>query len=285
MARGRPVPPQNMLYTGDGSLTPIPDPTRLTTEAVSRVIDQFQRELAALREIFETRLAAIDEATRLHQKATDELPEMLERRLKQSANVLDARFAAIDGTVASHLKWSDEIRPQTERMIAHAAGLQDEKLASMLARSDEQFNSIDSKFNERNVWLHEKFDGLNKQFQERDVRTDQATRAAKDALDAALKAASELVSQQNTANVAAAAKSETSFTKQIDQIGTIISTLEKALDARITELKERIDRGEGAMRGSSEMRNEHRLDIAGIVQGIAVVIAFVTVLVILFSKK
>ena len=52
--------------------------------------------MAALREIFETRLAAIDEATRLHQKATDELPEMLERRLKQSANVLDARFAAIN---------------------------------------------------------------------------------------------------------------------------------------------------------------------------------------------
>jgi hypothetical protein len=173
---------------------------------------------------------------------------MLERRLGQAALVLDARFEAINHAISGHLKWSDEIRPQTERMIAHQAALQEEKLESIAAKLDEKFASIGSKFDDRNVWLHEKFDGLNKQFQERDVRTDQATRAAKDALDAALKAASELVTQQNTANVAAAAKSETSFTKQIDQIATIISTLEKALDSRITELKERIDRGEGDSR-------------------------------------
>ena len=47
-------------------------------------------------------------------------------------------------------------------------------------------------------------------------------------------------------------------TKQIDQIGTIIQTLEKALDARITELKERIDRGEGSMSGASSQRTERR---------------------------
>lgn len=247
MARGRPTR-QDVFYAGDGSLMPIPDPTKLTTEAVARATDQFQRQIFGLREILEARLDAMDE------------------------------------TMSRHLEFASGIREQTERLVAHLQTLQDEK-----------FISIDSKFDERNVWLHEKFDGLNKQFIERDVRTDQATRAAKDALDAALKAASELVAQQNAANTAAAATANASFTKQIDQItasftkqidqiATIITTLEKALDSRITELKERIDRGEGAMRGSSEMRNEHRLDIAGIVQGIAVVIAFVTVLVILFAN-
>ena len=263
----------NILYGNDGSLMPIPDPTKLTTDAVNRATVQFQRELANLREIFETRLNAIDEATRLHQKATDELPDMLERRLAQSSKVLDAKFQAINDNISSHVEWSSDLRPQMERLIAHLAALQEEK-----------FESIDSKFSERNVWLHEKFDGLSKQFIERDVRTDQASVAARAALDAALKAASELVAQQNASNVAAAAKSETSFTKQIDQIGTIISTLEKALDARITELKERIDRGEGSLHGSDAMKNEHRLDIASMLQAAAVIAAFITVLVLIFHK-
>ena len=62
------------------------------------------------------------------------------------------------------------------------------------------------------------------------------------------------MSQQNEANTVAATKSETSFTKQIDQIGTLIATLEKSLTDRITELKERIDRGEGGTSGAKEQR-------------------------------
>jgi hypothetical protein len=262
MARGRPA---QMLYSSDGSLMPIPDPTKLTTDAVERATVQFQRELANLREIFDTRLTAIDEATRLHQKATDELPAMLERRLKQSSLVLDARFAAVNDAMAKHLEFAAEIRPQTERMIAHQAALQDEKLNSVESKLDEKFASIDSKFDERNVWLHEKFDGLNKQFIERDVRTDQAAAAAKDALQAALKASSELVAQQNAANAAAAAKSEASFVKLIDAMGLRIDTVQKVFDDRSLELKERIDRGEGADRGSRDTRDEHRLNQGAVI--------------------
>ncbi len=59
--------------------------------------------------------------------------------------------------------------------------------------------------------LTEKFRSIELQFRERDIRTDQAATASKQALDAALLAAKELVGQQNTANVEAAAKAETSF--------------------------------------------------------------------------
>ena len=128
----------------------------------------------------------------------------------------------------------------------------------------------------------EKFRGIAQQFNERDVRTGQASSAADDALKAALQAAKELVGAQGEASAAAAVKSETSFTKQIDQIGTIIQTLEKALDARITELKERIDRGEGQTTGANASRSERRADSSIGVSLIAAISAVCSVAAWLF---
>lgn len=99
--------------------------------------------------------------------------------------------------------------------------------------------------------MEEKFESVDKQFVERDTRTDQAAKASKEALDAALLAAKELVSQQNEANAQAADKAEQSTIKQIDQIGIRIDTTQKGLEDRLTELKERVDRGEGSSSGSA----------------------------------
>jgi hypothetical protein len=107
----------------------------------------------------------------------------------------------------------------------------------------------------------ERLASVDQRFDERDVRTDQAAKASKEALDAALLAAKELVSQQNEANAAAADKAEQSTIKQIDQIGIRIDTMQKALDDRLTELKERIDRGEGSTAGSATARTDQRLNI------------------------
>ena len=125
----------------------------------------------------------------------------------------------------------------------------------------------------------EKFASISQQFQERDVRGEQAASGAGQALAAALQAAKELVGAQGEASAAAAVKSETSFTKQIDQIGTIIQTLEKALDARITELKERIDRGEGSSSGALGQRIEQREVSAQMMAVVVGLIIFVQVAV------
>ena len=176
----------------------VQDPSALTTQQIRYEVAIIQRELesraatrhqelAGLKELFTSRLDAIEAATTLRKGDIEKLPA--------------------------------EIKGQVE----HLKGVQDEK-----------FNSIAQ------------------QFTERDVRSDQATSSGAQALAAALQAAKELVGAQGEASAAAAVKSETSFTKQIDQIGTIIQTLEKALDARITELKERIDRGEGNQTGNKD---------------------------------
>jgi hypothetical protein len=166
--------------------TPIPDPTVLTTQ-------QLLRELAALREVFETRFTANDKATSLLAETVNRTPTII----------------------------------QTE--IAHVRELTEERF-----RSAETISQT-------------RLAGIELQFAERDVRTSQAAIAGKEALDAALLSAKELVKQQNEANRGEAAKTEQNFTKQID-----------AQAARIDELKERIDRGEGSTAGARTVTGDVR---------------------------
>jgi len=167
--------------------------------------------------------------------------------------LISARLDAMDGATNLRLEMFKGLPEDIERRIAHLREVQDEK-----------FHTIDN------------------QFKERDVRTTQASGAADDALKAALQAAKELVGAQGEASAAAAVKSETSFTKQIDQIGTIIQTLEKALDARITELKERIDRGEGSSSGAVDQRNEKRMDSQVLIAAVAAVLFLISIGVTLY---
>jgi hypothetical protein len=232
----------------------VPDPTTLTT-------DQLRRELAALRELLEARLGGMDRATELAAAASlssrievghtrDRLREEIDGTARQLRELLEARFDGMDRAIELHAEIIDKLPADRDQAISHLAGLHDEKFSSIA-----------------------------KQFAERDIRTDQATEAAKQALDAALLAQKELVAQQNEANAVAAAKAETSFTKQIDQMGTIIQTLEKALDARITELKERIDRGEGSAAGATVQRTEQRLTIGAVMAVIAGVVGVAAIIV------
>ncbi len=102
--------------------------------------------------------------------------------------------------------------------------------------------------------LHEeRFASISNQFIERDVRTEQASRDSKVAVDAALKAAKEAVEEQNKSNALAIAKSEAGFTKQIDQIGILVSTTQKGNDERFEDIKGRLVLLEGVRRGGSEI--------------------------------
>jgi len=246
--------------------TPVPDPTALTTEAVNRATIEWDRALTAAVRILEARLDAMDTATQVHAdraetieggitQIRDRLREETGQESLRIRELIEARLDGMDRAIRLHAEIIDRLPSDRDKAIAHLAGLHDEKFSSIA-----------------------------KQFAERDIRTDQATEAAKQALDAALLAQKELVAQQNEANAVAAAKAEASFTKQIDQIGTIIQTLEKALDARLTELKERIDRGEGSTGGAATSRSDRRLEMGQVIAAIAVVVAIVAVIFGAFGK-
>jgi len=180
-----------------------------------------------------------------------------------------------DDANADSPRWPDPTTLTTQQMLREVASLKELLLTRMDAMDHATTLRIETWHDEPKKMrdlvqnleqLHaEKFSSIAQQFAERDTRTEQATSSGAQALAAALQAAKELVGAQGEASAAAAVKSETSFTKQIDQIGTIIQTLEKALDARITELKERIDRGEGNASGVHEVRANNRLNVTAII--------------------
>jgi len=248
MARSRLIRREN-----SGDLVPQPDPTKLTTEAAQRAADQFRREIAGLRELIDIRS--------------------------------DGAFNAVNIRIDAMEKWTAllaEQHPQLRTELKQQSGQFAEVLERVRREIAEEIKHVREEIGHLREINNEKFRSVELQFAERDIRNDRQVVVAQQAIETALDTARALADQQNAANAVAQQKSEASFTKQIDQIGVQITTLAGSLQDRITEIKERIDRGEGSDLGSRQMRDEHRLDITGIIQGISVVIAFITVLVIIF---
>jgi len=136
--------------------------------------------------------------------------------------------------------------------------------------------------------LTEKFSGVQLQFTERDVRTQNDKTASSAALDAALRAAKELGEANNRSFADAAQKAEISFTKQIDATGVLIAANAKSAEGQIAELKERIGRGEGTVNGAQVQRTNQRLDtgqVMAIVFGVLGVLTAIAAIVISMSAN
>lgn len=105
---------------------------------------------------------------------------------------------------------------------------------------DRQINHLRMLLTQRFEVDQEKFSSVQTQFNERDVRTEQTAKDSKVAVDAALQAAKEAVGKQQEASDRAIAKAEAATAKQIDQIGVLIATNNKAIDDKVNDLKERM---------------------------------------------
>ena len=130
----------------------------------------------------------------------------------------------------------------------------------------ERFNTYD-----------EKFASIGTQFKERDTRGEQTQKDSKVAVDAALQAAKEAVGEQNKSSALAIAKSEASTTKQIDQIGIIMSTSQKALDEKIDDLRTRLTNMDGRSKGIG--------DSWGVLVGLVGLVAAVISVVVMLSRR
>jgi hypothetical protein len=246
-----------------GGWVPVPDPTALTATAVDNAKEDLRRELATQKEILEARIARTESAIR---------ETVVERR----AEISDA-VNALEALLTQRISGLEQVTKILDRVVSSGPEERDalrERLQTDISVAVDNLKHLHE----------ERFSAIKQQFTERDVRSEQEKKAAKEALDAALLAQKESVSQQNDANTTAATKSETSFTKQIDQIATLIATLEKALTDRITELKERIDRGEGQGQGAATSRTEQRLDMGQVIAVIAVIVAVLTVVLYILKK-
>ena len=133
--------------------------------------------------------------------------------------------------------------------------------------------------------LHdEKFRSIQTQFAERDVRTEQSAKDSKVAVDAALQAAKEAVGEQNKSSSLAIAKSETATTKQIDQLGVLITATTKTTDDKIDDLKGRLTTIESRNNGMTEQKTDTKGQMSLIISAITVAILFVTLILPLLTS-
>jgi hypothetical protein len=115
-----------------------------------------------------------------------------------------------------------------------------------------------------------KFDGVQTQIIERDASVEKTARDTKTAVDAALAAAKELSNKQADSFALSIGKSETTTTKQIDQLGVIIQQNTKASDEKIGDIKDRLTRIEGTGKGRGDM-------LGWVVAGISTLAAIVSI--------
>jgi hypothetical protein len=224
----------NNTITEPVGSTPVPDPTLLTTAALTR-------EIAALKELVVTRLDAMDKAQDLFSSNLNRVPTDTDKQIQHLRELV-----------------SSELLEKEKSLIIQ------------LEERDKRFQDI---IRQGGQLFEEKFLGVQTQFKERDVRVEQTARDTKVAVDAALQAAEKAVSKQNEAFSASINKSELATSKQIDQQGILISSSTAALNDKIDDIKERLTRIEGAGSGSKSTHDETRSNLAMIVAIISVLIA------------
>lgn len=173
------------------------------------------------------------------------------------------------------------------REIAHLNELANAKIAAIekatvLAHEnyarlqDEKFKAIDLALKGEHNLKEEKFNKVEQRFQLIETTRIEQKQEAASALNTALQAAKEVIYEQSKNTIAAAAKSELSITKQIDQQGTLIQTVQSTLDDKINDVKERLTKMEGVGAG--------RKDFWGYIVGAIGVIATLITIFVFLSK-
>jgi chaperonin cofactor prefoldin len=200
---------------------------------------------------------------------------------------MEGRVPVPDPTILTTQQLLREIATSREVVEIHVNGVREtietrigamDKAIVLLQTATEKFpHQVEAAVRQLQSLHEEKFRSIAQQFVERDTRAEQTSRDSKVAVDAALQAAKEAVGEQNKSNALAIAKSEATFTKQIDQIGVIIGGMQKGLDDKIDDIKARLQAIESQKKGSNEVWGY-------LVAAIGIIIAGVSTASLIFSR-
>lgn len=186
---------------------------------------------------------------------------------KLTTEQLFREVAALKEIVLTRLECAEEsIDRIEEELKCHPEAIKEaiEHLKDMLG----------ARMNGMDTLREEKFASFREQLKERDERFIFATQASREAIEKALLATKEQYAEQNRSSDLATIKSESSFTKQIDQLYTLIQSQAKANDDKFSDVKDRLTRIEGVTIGKTDTEKVHR-DNTGLWIGFAsAIIAF-----------
>lgn len=155
----------------------------------------------------------------------------------------NSRMDTLDQQIVQNHSEDMERARDTERTIEKAIMALRELIESQHLIHDERF---------RGAWA--KFEAIQTQFHERDVRSEKTESANKVAVDAAFVAAERQVAEQNRASGVAIQKSEAAVNKQIEALGVLINNTRDGFTTIINDIKERVGRMESKGLGAVEQR-------------------------------
>src|SRR5678816_4450305 len=152
------------------------------------------------------------------------------REITALRDIMTTRLDAMDRAVS--VFHDDLVRVPTD--VDKQVGALRSVMLEMFKTQEQQFAT---------VW--EKFSSVGTQFSERDTRGERESRDNKVAVDAAFAAQKEAAAKQDEANQKAIDKSEKATGETLAKQADLFQSTTNALDARITEIKGRLDRLEG----------------------------------------
>ena len=147
---------------------PVPDPTKLTTDAVNAATAQYRRELAAAIQIIEARLDAMDKATQLLAETVNRTPTVIQSEVGHLREVINARFEGIETLHRMELTERDKRASQGATASADAlkAALDAAKeLNQAQVQANEQANQKNEvRFNQQIKSLEGRLDDMKERF-------------------------------------------------------------------------------------------------------------------------
>lgn len=153
----------------------------------------------------------------------------------------------------------------------------DKATVLLQSMTDKLPDKIDEKISALRDVHDEKFNSIQNQFREMDVRTERSSKDNNVAVGAAFSAAKEAVAEQNKSSALAISKSEAATMKQIEQLQQLTVKGSESLDEKINDVKERLTRLEGTSEGKTVADTSHQMSSSFIVALISTIIAFSSV--------
>lgn len=249
------TPVSGPVVHGPGGQAYYRDPTQLTSDAVAAAVDVSRRELAALRQVLETRMDGIDRDRGRLWAAVNSWPGTLEERLEY-------RHREFEGDLAAGTEVLKQRLDSMDKAIALAADELNTARADLPVKSERErvrrneasraVHAAEREFVMAQIALvqavmTEKFAAVDGRFGE-----------SKIAVDAAFAAAKEAVTEQNKSNSAAIAKSEAATKEQLESLRREGGTDRQAMTDKIDDARTRLTTVESRTAGLSEGTGQAR---------------------------
>lgn len=173
-----------------------------------------------------------------------------------------------DPTALTTMQLHRELEGLKELLISRLDGMDkasillSENMTRVPTNVDKQVLNLQRLHNERFAAIIERFTGIQRQFDERDVRTDNDKMAQKEAASllsnaalvgtaAALQAQKEMAAAQNASNTSMAEEIKSNTAEKINGVGAMLASLGTVTTDKFDTFNGRLNRIEGASQGHS----------------------------------